>query len=249
MNRVSALAVFGLILLSSCSKEKDKKPTFKAAAKVALDNATQGAALLDGIPMTTFEMKLVRVYVSEDINAATGANSGQTFMVYMNPECLDEKASCDISGATYNVTKYFDLARPSAEVNADLNSQNRTIEFFATENSLDGGEPIPESVTLRYARIELSGANPDSAKNVKWATTNIAERELLWGGTSTTKLTTPIVIKAGDTVTFKLSYDYAEAVRTVQDKPADADCVASTTDSSMFDCFFMPTFVSSATKG
>src|SRR4029078_8080295 len=117
-----------------------------ASAKLALDNQTAGAppqtasVLADG---TSLRLKLIAAYLAEDVDPTTQNNIGQTAMIWLNPERNDDISGCNVEGVTLppgpRGTQCFDLARPSAEVNADLNAQDAPIE----------------PATYRYARVEM----------------------------------------------------------------------------------------------
>src|ERR1041384_2340395 len=117
-----------------------------ASARLALDNQTATARphtaslLADG---TSLRLKLIAAYLSEDVDPTTQNNIGQTAMIWLNPECNDHISGCNVEGMTLppgpRITQYFDLARPSAEVTADLNAQDTPIE----------------PATYRYARVEM----------------------------------------------------------------------------------------------
>src|SRR6185436_15117013 len=106
-----------------------------ASARLELDNRTaappaHAAALLaDG---TSLRVKLIAAYLAEDVDPVTQNNVGRTSMIWLNPECEDDIGGCNVAGiaqpAGPRVTTYFDLARPTAEVNAELNSQDMPIE-------------------------------------------------------------------------------------------------------------------------
>lgn len=82
---------------------------------------------------TEFGMKFIAAYMAEDVDPITQSNIGTTAMIYINPECNGNIGQCNISATTSEgtfanvVTTFFDFAQPTADVNAQINAQIKTI--------------------------------------------------------------------------------------------------------------------------
>jgi len=91
--------------------------------KVAFDHRTQtlggaGQALTiaDGSTPTVFGMKLVTMYLAEDVGADSNKRGARLARVWLNPACDPDSYHCSIAAAAgpYQIKDYFDLALPSA---------------------------------------------------------------------------------------------------------------------------------------
>lgn len=186
--------------------------TGSASARLELTNQTAasprppGAAgvLADG---TSLRLKLIAAYLAEDVDPTTQDNVGQSAMIWLNPECNGDISGCNVSGMALppgpRVEHYFDLARPTSEVNAELSAQDNPIE----------------PSTYRYARVELckayGGQTQATVPTLMWKGPGMAdERPFVSGDCGRTSLAfdPPLVIAAGDAVTISLGYDLATAV-------------------------------------
>jgi hypothetical protein len=172
-----------------------------ATVKLQLDNQTRATALVGG-PDRTFRMKLVAVYVAEDVDPETQDNVGKTSMVWLNPECHDDIGRCVPSGVPGDgprVTRFFDFSLPTDEVNAALNAQGNEIE----------------PGTYRYARIEFCKYGPPGEANLAWSGPGMTEeRSLIVGdcGRTSAAFDPPLELAAGDTFTVTLGYDLSESI-------------------------------------
>jgi len=192
----------GLAVASAC--------TGSASARLALANQTAAppshasALLADG---TSLRLKLIAAYLAEDVDPVTQNNIGRSSMIWLNPECADDISDCNIAGLGSSsgprVTQYFDLARSTDEVNAELNAQDLAIE----------------PSTYRYARVEMCkmapGEAPPTIPTLMWKGPGMdAEQPFSSGDCGRTSLAfdPPLVIAAGDAVTVSLGYDLAAAV-------------------------------------
>ena len=180
-----------------------------ATARLELANQTAAAPrtaalLADG---TSLRLKLIAAYLAEDVDPVTQNNIGKSAMIWLNPECADDISGCNVAGMAQppgpRVTQYFDLARPTAEVNAELNSQDAAIE----------------PATYRYARVELcksyGGQTQAEIPTLMWQGPGMdAEQAFVSGDCGRTSLPfdPPLVVAAGDAVTISLGYDLAAAV-------------------------------------
>jgi hypothetical protein len=196
-----------------------------------------GLSSLMAAAPTEFKMMLIAAYITEDINATTQNNVGQTAMVYLNPDCADDIMHCDISagtaedGAAYShiVTSFFDFGGTSATVNAALNSQGKTIA----------------AGTYKYARLEFCKVNTGNANNIKWNDGTVGEQSFKRNQctVNSSAFTTPISVTSSSTVTITLTYDYSSAITTGASATGD-NCVNQGTAGGV--CFTLPTFVPSA---
>lgn len=187
---------------------------------------------------TDFEMKLVAVYLSEDIDPVDFSNLGNTSFIYMNPECEEDISHCDVSGGTAEdgtpmdkvITKYFDLSLPSEEVNTAVAAQSREVQ----------------TGIYRYVRLEFCKYNEEEANNIRWGDgVNEVEEESVNHCTVNSQIMDPPMnIVAGDSVTVTLGYSLADAVQTGEDAEGDF-CRGSGSEKY---CFLLPTFKPSANK-
>ena len=181
-----------------------------ASARLELSNDTVGSSarhagiLADG---TSLRLKLIATYLSEDVDPVSQDNTGKSSMIWVNPECNGDISNCNVAGVPGDgprVTNYFDLSRPSTEVNAELDSQDAQIE----------------PGTYRYARIEMckfrEGDLP-SIPMLMWKGPGMAEeRPFVSGDCGRTSLAfdPPLEIAVGDTITVRLGYDLANSIVT-----------------------------------
>ena len=245
------------VALSTCfSAACSSGPT--ASVKLTLRNGSNASSLsgasLGGIglrdvgapppstPASTshFAMRLVKVYLVEDVDAQNQNNVGAVGIVWESPHCA-APGNCD----------YFEFARPTAAVNADLNSQS-----------------LPVSAgTYRYVRIEFCEGGP-AGPNVRWQADGMASpHEFTLGecGVTSTKFDPPLVLGSGDSVSVALGYDLSTASivgNVTPDSPATMpaltapdghgvghlDCAANV-DPTKKTCFDPPIFSPSAAKG
>ena len=73
----------------------------------------------DGSPaptLTSYSTKLVAIYLSESVAEGSGENTGQTAMIYVNPQCEGDLSGCDVQArddVNHVITDFFDLTDPS----------------------------------------------------------------------------------------------------------------------------------------
>jgi hypothetical protein len=160
--------------------------------------------LADG---TSLRLKLIAVYLAEDVDPVTQNNVGQTAMIWMNDECRGDISGCNVAGMALppgpRVAQYFDLARPTEEINAELNSQ---------------GQPLSPA-TFRYARVELckslGGQAQADVPTLMWRGPGMtAEQPFTSGdcGRTSAPFDPPLVLADGDAAAVSLGYDLAAAV-------------------------------------
>ncbi|MFL5301476.1 MAG: hypothetical protein ACJ79R_14145 [Anaeromyxobacteraceae bacterium] len=236
-----------------------------ATAKLKLRNDTPGAAaqglrsaaLASSAPVTPsfVGVKLLAVYLAEDVDPRSQDNVGRTSMIWVNAQCADDISGCNVEGAAgdypHRVSEFFDLAVGSDAVNAALNSQGRPV---------DPG-------TYRYVRMEFCKMQPGEVlaqPNVAWQTPALpARRAFAYGacGVTSRPFETPLTLAAGDAVSVTVAYDLSTAVVSgTPSYPGDvcfgaapdwvcyADCVDDAAGGTRT-CFNPPEFTPSAAKG
>ena len=202
-----------------------------ASAKFQLDNTTATARtttqdiLADG---TSLRLKIIAAYLAEDVDPVTMNNVGDSEMIWLNPQCGGDISSCNVDGFTEpagpRITDYFDLARTSAEVNADLNSQGASVS--------------PGS--YKYARLELCKAYGQSEATVPtlmWKGPGMSdERPFTSGdcGRTSLEFDPPLELAAGDNVEVTLGYDLDTSI--VSGAPGTGDFNIAGVDHWYRDC-------------
>jgi hypothetical protein len=85
-------------------------------------------------PASTFATKMVQIYLVGDVAEDGWSNLGGVGYIWINPNCpteTDESGAVRVSNNgncdTSKITDYFEFARPTAEVNAELNAQQLKI--------------------------------------------------------------------------------------------------------------------------
>lgn len=194
-------ASLALVPLLACSSG--------ASARFELANTTAGArttpnALPDG---TSLRLKIIAVYLAEDVDPTTMNNVGATEMIWLNPQCNGDISGCNVDGFAApsgpRITDYFDLARPTAEVNADLNSQAVTVS--------------PGS--YKYARLELckayDGQNEATVPTMMWRGPGMTDEQPFTSGDcgrTSQAFDPPLALAAGDSVEVTLGYDLGASI-------------------------------------
>ncbi len=188
---------------------------------------------------SAFGMKLITVYLTQDIDPTTQSNTGGTAFIYLNPDCQDDISHCDISSGTAEdgsamdkiVTTYFDFGAGTDAVNTALNAQARSIE----------------AGTYKYVRMEFCKYNAGNAENITWTPSGGAAQTFKRNSctVNSAEFSPALTIAAGESVTVNVSYDLTGLVETGLSSDSGDDCDAS---SGARNCFTMPTFIPSATK-
>src|SRR5262249_7001613 len=97
---------------------------------------------------------------------------------------------------------YFDLARPTAEVNAELNSQGASVS----------------PGTYRYVRLELCksrGSEIPTEPKLMWAGPGMASEQPFYSGEcvrNSQRFDPPLTLAVGDSVEVTLGYDLDAAI-------------------------------------
>jgi hypothetical protein len=223
-----------------------------ATARLEMSNQTpmaRSSVLADG---TSLRLKIVAIYLAEDVDPMTMNNIGSTEMIWLNPECNGDISDCNVDGfdlpAGPRVTQYFDLARSSDEVTAELESEDLPID--------------PGS--YRYARIELCKAYDQtthaSVPTMMWAGPGMTDEQPFTSGDcgrTSLAFDPPLAIAAGDAVTVDLGYDLGKAIVAGAPDPVSEYMLAGsdhfyracddTSDASRV-CMDFPDFAPTATK-
>ncbi len=138
------------------------------------------------IPAELFEMKILSVYLSEDVDPVSMDNTGRSERIWVNPACPDANSCRDSN------VDYFDLTDPT-EANHQLNSQGPEIE----------------TGSYHYVRVEFCIGGPQG-KTVRYKTAGMTEPvEATYGGCGVTseRLEPAVEVTGGSTVTIALEYD------------------------------------------
>lgn len=201
MAHLSRLLVLGA-LAAGCSS---------ASVSVAFDNVhvtvaevvtEAGApAPASGVTPTVFGVKIVAIYLAEDVDPVTMQNTGDVQRIWTNPACDSDGTHCGIDAwsGPYQVKDYFDLAQPSEVVNARLNSQGETVELG----------------TYRYLRFDMAGVTPlgpDSTPNLRFGTGADTSEIRFRGNNYTILLDPPLTLVTGDSAVVTLAYDVTDAL-------------------------------------
>lgn len=225
--RESALkaTLFSVVVIAASGCGSKEKSTKTGKVQVGFSNSTTTALALDGMPTnstgiatnengsyptyaaTTYGMKIVQIYLNEDVAEDGWSNKGTNAYIWINPACetqtetdgsikVANNGQCD----TKKITTYFNLARPTAEVNADLNAQQI---------------PVPAQ-TYRYIRMELCDQN-NTDKNIQVASTSgglTTPVELRTSGCVIVpeKIDPPLTVADGASVSISLAYDLSKAL-------------------------------------
>lgn len=155
------------------------------------------------ITPTTFQMKFMQAYLSEDIDANQN-NVGKVQRIWVNPDCADPNTCSDAD------VGFFDLIDPTA-ANAKLNSQNASID----------------TGTYRYVKIDFCVGSA-KAPNVKYQAPGGAITEKTYGGCGVTsaKIDPPVTLQKGDTITIRLDYDLTKGP--LYSMPGSDTCTSTT---------------------
>ncbi len=99
---VSGVLLAGIVIIIILAVKGDFKEnqdnTRQQGAKVSVKFFhTDITSRVDYIAPTYFGMKLIGVYLVEDINSTTLMNIGQQEMIYVNPDCNNNIGDCGIS--------------------------------------------------------------------------------------------------------------------------------------------------------
>ena len=151
---------------------------------------------------TVYGMKMLQVYVSADQQGATSAPAG---LIWKNSACsiASSTSTIDSKDFTYDyttdgctddiVTTYFDLARTTDVVNAELASTKYKI--------------LPGTYNYVQMAFCIGGAK---SKNIQFQAEGMTSPHQITRNTcgiSSTKADPPLVVAEGESVTVSLNYD------------------------------------------
>lgn len=254
---IGALILTSAVLISGCGN--DKKDNL-GKVQVVFDNGTSSNLRLTSATGThewnggiytaytpsQFSMKMQIIYLVENI--VDYNNSGAMSYIWLNPACPVEtfdSGAIAMAGGDCDpslITSEFELARPSAQVNADLNSQNI---------------PVNEG-TYNYVRMETCGRNDDS-KNISFTVDGVASKYNFHYDNcyvEAAKIEPPLKVTEGTTAQLNLTYDLANLIfdpaskeggdgPTIDDQWTADDYCTKTDDQSGYRCYngisFKPT--------
>jgi hypothetical protein len=197
-----------------------------ATARLKLHDATQAKAAKVGAgPRAAARpsevgYRMTAVYVAEEIDPATGNNVGMTSMIWLAPECGDEIETCKPAGEAGpgpRVSTYFDFARGTDQVNAQLNSQDRPV--------------TPGS--YRYVRVEFCKIQPGeqpAQPNVRWQVQGMAGPRafsLAMCGVTSQPFDKPMLLAAGDAIEVTLDYDLDQMVVSGPPQAGSGQCIGA----------------------
>jgi hypothetical protein len=179
-----------------------------ASVTVAFDHV-QGAlaersatAPAPGVTPAVFGLKIVAIYLAEDVDSVTMDNVGDVQRIWTNPVCDPDGTRCSIApwSGPNQVKDYFDLALPSDVVNARLSSQGATVQ--------------PGS--YRYLRFDMAGVLPpgedNAVPNLRFGASAASASEVRFRGNNyTILLDPPLALGSGDSVTVTLAYDVTDS--------------------------------------
>ena len=205
MRALAVAAVPALLLVTTaCGGSATASLKMRNDTAIARLGALQDAATSGGagdaayVTPAVLGIKLVAVYIAEDVDPVTQNNRGNTAMIWLNGECADDIEHCGPASTMQRViTTFFDFAQGTAAVNAALNGQGRKVE----------------PGTYRYARVEFCKYGPGDQPNVRWqAGTMAAARGFTWGTCAVTSqpFASPLQLADGDSVEVTLAYDLAK---------------------------------------
>jgi hypothetical protein len=244
-----------LVVALSCSLAACGSAEVSLSMENLTGAAPAGTAALvaDG---TSMRIKMLAVYLAQDVDPVTMNNVGSSAMIWLNPQCHDAER-CVVEPPGDVVTDFFDFARPTADVQADLDGQAQTVA----------------PGTYRYVRVDfckvLNGGTQPSVPTMMWKGPGMAAEQAFTSGDcgrTSQAFDPPLQLGAGDAIEVTLGYDLAQAV--VSGAPAtdsphcsnaiegrhDADgsphcfraCVD--VDASTRDCMDFPDFTPSAAR-
>lgn len=259
--RSGAIAFAAVLIMAGCGKkDDDKKLGNSGVAKLQLANAT-GTNLTESynsFTPTIYGMKLVSVSLMAKLDSEDGSNFGA--IIWAAPGCPTQKFTSPagstgtgepdetqyeyygMEGCPDNAVKdYFDFARSSAAVNAELNSQ--------------GLQVLPH--TYKYVKLEFcSGPTPNQSEPLTFKTADMNEAFFgtpgsICAGALSEKANPPIVIAPGESVTVSLDYDLNGVIVDTNNPPDYSDGVTCWENEAktVKRCAKIPAFKPSFTKG
>jgi hypothetical protein len=231
------------IMIISCTMNlscgKKTKTGQSAGASLSMSNSTLNLDLTAAVACpssagynsntncytpTSYGVKMLNAYISPD---QSGATSGPAGLIWSNPACSVSSQKSEINGKEFTyesvdsgcddskVSSYFELARATADVNAELNGKKYSI-LPGTYNYVQLGFCIggAKSKNIQFQAEGMSAAYQVSQDSC---------------GVSSTKADPPIVVGEGESVTISLAYDLKGVIVDVTSGggTADSKCYSS----------------------
>jgi hypothetical protein len=222
-----------IVLFSACSEDKGES----TYAKFAVENASTAALNAMGTyTPTVFGVKMIDVRIMTELDSTQNPAP----VIWYNPECGSESTtSTEVDGKLFEytqspgcditkVTKYFDFSRPTATVNAEINSQPNKV-YPAT-----------------YKYVSIGFCEGSTTDNVVFQADGMSESATGTSGSCGVKsaeAVPPIEIKEGETLTISLKY----SIDGIVSDSGSGICWTSD-DGATKRCLNMPTFEPSAAK-
>lgn len=237
---IKTLFIIGFCLFAAgCDKKKEKGDSTFASLAVA--NSTAAALNLDEnkFTPTILGLKLIDVRIMQELDSTQHPAP----VIWYNPECgTASTTSTDVGDKEYEytqspgcdvtkITNYFDFARPTAEVNAELNSQPNKVypeTYKYVSISWCEGTMLADSIEFQADGMDSPAYAPTGGC-----------------GQLSAEAVPPIIISEGETVTISLDYSIKGLV---SDQGSGASCWVSE-DTLTKRCISLPTFTPTVTKG
>lgn len=220
MPRLGLLAIgASLAFVTSCSAKKDEDSGKYGSLKIKFANSTTALSRLAFSAPSELKVKLKSIIIVEDKEGASadsgwnGNNRGNAIKVWANPSCstatsggdgvtfgeIKSDAECAAAGITY-----FDLNRPTEDVNTDLNSQSAAVP----------------AGTYNYIKMSFLGEQQgpnNTYENVSWAHSGSSTAAQEYASIRTefsAMFSSAVTVAAGQKITVTLDYNLAESVTT-----------------------------------
>lgn len=226
--------VLAALAFAACEKKKEEGDSTYAQLAVA-NSSTLRLTQAGTYTPSVFEVKLIDVRIMQELDSTKHPAP----VIWYNSECgTSSTTETEVDGKTYEytqspgcdidkITNYFDFARPTEEVNAELNSQPNKV--------------YPE--TYKFVSMAwCESASPTD--NVRFQADGMSE-PLAGGsggcGTISAEAVPPLEIGEGDTVTISLDYSIDGMI-------SDQSGEFCYEEGDVKRCFNMPKFVPSVVK-
>jgi hypothetical protein len=171
-------------------------------------------------------VKMLAVYVAQDVDNTTQQNIGTSAIFWLNSECT----SIDTC-TSEKVTKFFNFSAPSSLLNAEITKQNRLIE----------------ANTYKYIRLEFC---KNGAISPNWVVNHPGfDTPLTWAMNQcgvTAKIDPPIVATASTQFIVTVEFDVRGSVTEVACGSSSIQCKGIAQTNGKCYCFWMPDFIPSA---
>ena len=232
-----SIAIFCVACLINCDKKKDKgAATF---AQLAVDNQTTTELKLDAgrYTPTVLGLRMIDVRILQELDSTQHPAP----IIWYNPECGTATASTtEVGGKEYDYTQspgcditklstYFDFARPTAEVNAEINSQPNKVypaTYKYVSISWCAGEMVDNNIEYQAEGMD----------QVAYAGTGGC-------GQISAEAVPPLEIAEGETVKIALNY----SIEGLVSDQGTSSCWTST-DGVTKRCISLPEFNPTASK-